>query len=662
MLRLAIAASSKRTNVHLSTSSLQNIFHYGQNHLACNNNIREGYAKGLVTSAQKRALNESQIEGIAEAKTPLKAPPGGSNSAGSSGGGSGASEGGGNGMIGGIIAVLAVGGAVAAYQQDLLPTSITGKTTEDTSTSTSSLTTKEEISAIKEEETPIPTPSESAVDDNSLSTEQTESTSNLTDEESTSNLTEEETTSAIPNRVTLQDMALTFPPKVDRPTPVIPPVQHSSNGHRVPVDLGLSSSSKQTDVKEGKDDTANDLPTKAIEAAKELQSSSLVDSSSDLHKAFLLLRKDLDQSYLDELDSLSNSELKIRLIRIVNDMADRGRFEAVKWKEMMDLKEKEISDKYLAILQQQRHEFEDLLSKRLREQEDALQRQTTNLLHQKDESIQSVLNASASTLNAEHEADLTSKLQQLEKELLLKKESEYQEALAAEKEKYVTELQEHVQQIQDLTTTLRNLEDVATASATFQSSSQRAHTISAAALALSNKLDTSAPLAVELATLRAVAGTSQNTVIQSTLEQIPQSAESNGVPTLPMLQNRFEHVWDMAQTALLVPSDGISLGGQLLGKVFSSLKYTAPVSDEDSIEGLSSSDDPEKILSLAKYNVERGELDKAVSLLNKLDQKTQVGFTVKDWMNDAKDRVILEKALKVIKMECALLNENMAKE
>merc|ERR1712071_235589 len=106
--------------------------------------------------------------------------------------------------------------------------------------------------------------------------------------------------------------------------------------------------------------------------------------------------------------------------------------------------------------------------------------------------------------------------QQLEKELLLKKESEYQEALAAEKEKYVTELQEHVQQIQDLTTTLRNLEDVATASATFQSSSQRAHTISAAALALSNKLDTSAPLAVELATLRAVAGTSQNTVIQST--------------------------------------------------------------------------------------------------------------------------------------------------
>merc|ERR1712071_671677 len=102
---------------------------------------REGYAKGLVTSAQKRALNESQIEGIAEAKTPLKAPPGGSNSAGSSGGGSGASEGGGNGMIGGIIAVLAVGGAVAAYQQDLLPTSITGKTTEDTSTSTSSLTT-----------------------------------------------------------------------------------------------------------------------------------------------------------------------------------------------------------------------------------------------------------------------------------------------------------------------------------------------------------------------------------------------------------------------------------------------------------------------------------------------------------------------------------------
>ena len=46
-----------------------------------------------------------------------------------------------------------------------------------------------------------------------------------------------------------------------------------------------------------------------------------------------------------------------------------------------------------------------------------------------------------------------------------------------------------------------------------------------------------------------------------------------------------------------------------------------------------------------------GELEESVSELDKL--KGQAAFTVRDWKSAAMDRIAVEKALKVIKMECA---------
>ena len=53
-----------------------------------------------------------------------------------------------------------------------------------------------------------------------------------------------------------------------------------------------------------------------------------------------------------------------------------------------------------------------------------------------------------------------------------------------------------------------------------------------------------------------------------------------------------------------------------------------------------------------------GELEESVGELDKLEG--QAAFTVSDWKTSAMDRVAVEKALKVIKMECALLNKNMS--
>ncbi len=63
------------------------------------------------------------------------------------------------------------------------------------------------------------------------------------------------------------------------------------------------------------------------------------------------------------------------------------------------------------------------------------------------------------------------------------------------------------------------------------------------------------------------------------------------------------------------------------------------------------------ILSRAKRHVQLGELEEAVGELDKLTG--QVSFTVDDWKHAAMDRIAVDKALKVIKLECALMNKNM---
>ena len=63
-------------------------------------------------------------------------------------------------------------------------------------------------------------------------------------------------------------------------------------------------------------------------------------------------------------------------------------------------------------------------------------------------------------------------------------------------------------------------------------------------------------------------------------------------------------------------------------------------------------------LASARRLVQLCQLEPAVGKLDKL--KGQTAFTMRDWKKIAMNRVAVEKALKVIKMECTLLNQNMA--
>jgi hypothetical protein len=105
----------------------------------------------------------------------------------------------------------------------------------------------------------------------------------------------------------------------------------------------------------------------------------------------------------------------------------------------------------------------------------------------------------------------------------------------------------------------------------------------------------------------------------------------------------------------MVPEGHSGLEGQLLGMIFAKLSVPPPPgasSDETDPAIISDS-----ILSSARKYVQSGDLEKAVEQLDKL--KGQTAFVMNDWKRKAMDRVATEKALKVIKLECALLNKDL---
>ena len=104
----------------------------------------------------------------------------------------------------------------------------------------------------------------------------------------------------------------------------------------------------------------------------------------------------------------------------------------------------------------------------------------------------------------------------------------------------------------------------------------------------------------------------------------------------------------------MVPEGRSGLEGQLLGMVFAKLSVPPSETLADETDQAVISD---SILFMARKHVQNGDLEKAVETLDKL--KGQAAFVMNDWKSKAMDRVATERALKVIKLECALLNKEL---
>mmetsp|Transcript_3857 Transcript_3857/g.5898 ORF Transcript_3857/g.5898 Transcript_3857/m.5898 type:complete len:605 (+) Transcript_3857:162-1976(+) len=572
-----------------------------------------------TTAAQKRALNKQQLAGQKEGAgaapkpdPPAAAPP--------SDGGSG----GGGGMV--VMGALLLAGAGGGYMY----TNELGPFAPETESAKASPSP----SPAATKETPAEKPADPVVEE----AEKEESAAPV-EEKKVEEVAVVEKEEAPAVEVSRGVTTISLPPPGTRPaSEPVPEVLHPAAGHRVSMAPGKPVPSEK-------------IESSVEQAARELRSSEDEAADETLKKAHQALRANLDESLLKDLDTLSATELKIRVVQLAAEMKERTKWEAVRLKEFLSMKEKETSDKYMELLQKQRIEFESLLARRMLEQEDALSRQATAALQQKENAIQSVVNAAAEAQQAEHEADLKSMEERLGREINAKYETEYSTKLANEKAEYVQELQGKVSQMEEMSQKLQKLESALKESNTFKSGSLRAHRVSAAALALAKKMESSKGAAEELAALRAAAG--GESVIGAAVKVLPDAVKT-GVPTLSELQAKFDTVYKKSRQASLVPEGWSGLEGQLMGMAFSTLKLSPspddPVPEEDKAGA-------DYVLARAQRHVQLGELDRAVELLDKL--KGQAAFTASDWKKDASDRIAVEKALKVINLECSLLNQSM---
>jgi len=184
----------------------------------------------------------------------------------------------------------------------------------------------------KEPEAAIATQEPSATDSTAAKALKVESTPKEKEESKEVKAVSAETPTG--NRV----VSIAMPPKMKNSgaSSPPPPLSHPDGGNRV-----LMVARSSTPAAAAVEDTSQ---TQA--AVQALKDSSTEEATAALVESHQSLWSAMDASFFADLDSLSNSQLKARIVQLAAEMKDRTKWEAVRLKEFLAMKEKETADKY----------------------------------------------------------------------------------------------------------------------------------------------------------------------------------------------------------------------------------------------------------------------------------------------------------------------------
>ena len=146
---------------------------------------------------------------------------------------------------------------------------------------------------------------------------------------------ESESTPTVSEPVGNRVMEITLPEGTSRSAPPTPITDHPTGGNRVTMKPAAPEDESK----------AQSVPSSVDKALKELQQQI---SKDDTARSLLEAHKDLAllaSMDLSDLDELSVTQLKVRLVQLSKDMEERTKWEAVRLKEFLAMKEKEVEDK-----------------------------------------------------------------------------------------------------------------------------------------------------------------------------------------------------------------------------------------------------------------------------------------------------------------------------
>ena len=175
---------------------------------------------------------------------------------------------------------------------------------------TTPATIKEETKEIKED--PVYEVKKEGIEDDTKDTEEVSSATTV----------EAEVAITSGNRV----VSIDIPKVAQREIPPVRVIEHPETGNRVHMDVVTVKSEK--------------FPT-AMDATKELLKTEENDTAlQEAHKALLANQ---DMTLFRDLDQLSSSELKIRVVQLATSMKDQTKWEAVRLQEHLSQKEKAVA-------------------------------------------------------------------------------------------------------------------------------------------------------------------------------------------------------------------------------------------------------------------------------------------------------------------------------
>lgn len=613
-----------------------------------------------ATSAQKRALNAQQLKGSEASSTAAPKAPSSSEPAALESGGS---------SIGPALALLvATGGVGAAYYNGLLDDFIGGgsETTPvaQKAEAVKKITKKKNAKEKAQEETTVA----ASLKEEISKTELDEVNELIADVIGEATMEVAAVTEAMDSIATVEKEAVVPATTADSDPLAVAKIVDESPPVVVATETTTPEPEPETSMVQALVESVSSSAAAPIFAASALDETKILAEIEQLKKKLheksdealaeahteLAKISSMDMMGLD-MDALTNSQLKVRLVQMAKELEERTKWEAVRLQEFLAMKEKEVEDKYVLLIKKLRLEAELLQEEKLAEQRKILTAQAEQALSEQQTRAEAFLENSMQIQEQAHAEDKAAFEQKTEEAVSAKYEELFGQELTKLKEQFTAKMNQRVQQMEQLSKKLSDLETSLKDSQDFQVGSLEAHRITAAAIALMEKLEFGEPAGAAVNALKAVA--SENAVVSAAVQSLPDAVTQSGILTVQELQAGFEEtIYPQCRRAANIPQGQTGLEGQLLGSFFATLR-PAPGPDEAAPE--SEKDASEYVLSRIRRYVQLGELEKALLETKKLSG--QVAFTAKDWESQAKDRVAVEKALKVIRMECALANENLGK-
>ncbi|CAM9794793.1 unnamed protein product [Ectocarpus sp. 13 AM-2016] len=266
---------------------------------------------------------------------------------------------------------------------------------------------------------------------------------------------------------------------------------------------------------------------------RRIRNEALSSVAEEMEVASAGLKRELEQSMLKDLKDLDEDSLRFRVAQLATELQERTKWEALRLMDGVQKKEAEISEKYEALLSEQKERYDGETGRALREQEKELSAEfvekygaelRVHLEHQANE-FKEALHANAVAGREALEQELQRRHADIVAELKAQ-DLDRSEKVVAELRKLSHKAESKIMEVE----AARNAEEAE------RLASERVHRVTHATLSLTERFTSSAPIKKELDNLRRLAG--GDPLLEAAAESIPANAAAKGIPTVSQLKQR----------------------------------------------------------------------------------------------------------------------------